>query len=76
MTPQAPAPFISQPAQGMPTQMMERVKGGKQSTGTDLLGGLVPHLGSLDHKKKGIFFPYSLFRFAFITVNVLLSGLD
>lgn len=52
MTPQAPAPFISQPAQGMPTQMMERVKGGKQSSGTDVLGDLVPHLGSLEHKEE------------------------
>lgn len=52
MTPQVPAPFISQPAQGMPTQMMERVKGGKQSAETDVLGDLVPHLGSLEHKEE------------------------
>lgn len=56
MTPRAPAPFISQPAQGTPTQMMERVKGGKHSTGTDVFGGLVPHLGSLE-SKEGNFLP-------------------
>lgn len=56
VTPRAPAPFISPPAQGIPTQMMERVKEGKESTGTDVLGDLVPHLGSLEHK-EGNFLP-------------------
>lgn len=70
MTPQPPAPFISQPAQEISTQMMERVKGGKPSTGTDVLGDLVPHLGSLEYK-EGNFLPVQP-----VLICVLLPGPD